>query len=172
MSSLPFKLRDYQKDALRAIFEAQAQGLKRLLISLPTGAGKTVIFSQLCKDIKKNALILAHRDELLQQAKEKIEKTVGSQKHVSIERAEQTANPKSNIVVASIRSLQTKRIDRLLSENNIQLIIYDECHHAAAEDNKRVLSELGCFSENWNGLLVGFTATPTRADGRSASSRS
>ena len=43
--------------------------------------------------------------------------------------------------------------------------IYDECHHAAADDNKRVLRELGCFDNDWSGTLLGFTATTTRGDG-------
>ena len=45
------------------------------------------------------------------------------------------------------------------------LIIYDECHHAAAEDNMRVLRQVGAFDSDWMGTLIGFTATPSRADG-------
>ena len=44
-------------------------------------------------------------------------------------------------------------------------MIYDECHHAAADDNKRVLRELGCFDSDWSGTLLGFTTTTTRGDG-------
>ena len=44
-------------------------------------------------------------------------------------------------------------------------VIHDECHHAAADDNKRVLAELGCFDRDWTGTLLGFTATPNRATG-------
>ncbi|HVK66769.1 MAG TPA: DEAD/DEAH box helicase, partial [Polyangium sp.] len=45
-------------------------------------------------------------------------------------------------------------------------VIYDECHHAAADDNLRVLRRLGAFDSDWNGTLLGFTATTTRGDGK------
>ncbi len=46
------------------------------------------------------------------------------------------------------------------------LIVYDECHHAAAEDNLRVLRTLGVFSPSFTGTLLGFTATTSRGDGQ------
>ena len=69
------------------------------------------------------------------------------------------------MVVASIRSLRTERLHDLRTRVPFGLIIYDECHHAAAEDNKRVLRRLGCYDPHWTGTLIGFTATTTRADG-------
>ena len=68
-------------------------------------------------------------------------------------------------LLASIRSLRTERLNRLTSEHDFGLVIYDECHHVAADDNKRVLRELGCFDSDWSGTLLGFTATTTRGDG-------
>jgi hypothetical protein len=54
----------------------------------------------------------------------------------------------------------------VLRGRDIGLVIYDECHHAAADDNLRVLRQLGCFDDLWTGTLLGFTATTTRGDGR------
>ena len=67
-----FLLRDYQKKAIEAILQLRKEGYKRLLVWLPTGAGKTVIFSELCRLAQRDVLVLAHREELLSQAKSKI----------------------------------------------------------------------------------------------------
>ena len=64
---------------------------------------------------------------------------------MGIEQADFNASPDDKVVVASIRSLRTERLARLNREHGFGLVIYDECHHAAAEDNKRILRELGCF---------------------------
>lgn len=160
-----FSLRDYQKKAIQAVLQQRREGYRRLLVCLPTGAGKTVIFSELCRLAKRDVLVLAHREELLAQAKDKIEGMTEGAARVDIEQGEHTASEQSNVVVASIRSLRTERLERLKRAKDFGLIIYDECHHAAAEDNMRVLRELGCFDADWNGTLLGFTATTTRGDG-------
>ncbi|MEC7987484.1 MAG: DEAD/DEAH box helicase family protein [Myxococcota bacterium] len=160
-----FQLRDYQKAAIHSVIQCRKEGYRRLLVCLPTGAGKTVIFSELCRLAKRNVLVLAHREELLEQAKEKIERMTEGKAIVSIEQGNRNATKESNVVVASIRSLRSERLGRLRKEKDFGLVIYDECHHAAAEDNMRVLRELRCFDGDWDGTLLGFTATTTRADG-------
>ena len=160
-----FSLRDYQKKAIHAVLQQRREGYRRLLVCLPTGAGKTVIFSELCRLAKRDVLVLAHREELLTQAKNKIEGMTEGAARVDIEQGENTASEHCNVVVASIRSLRTERLERLKKSKDFGLIIYDECHHAAAEDNMRVLRELGCFDADWDGTLLGFTATTTRGDG-------
>ena len=159
------KLRHYQEEAIACVYDAIQSGYTRLLISLPTGSGKTVIFSELCRQAKGHVLVIAHRAELIEQACEKIRTISNQQFIVGIEKGEQRADPKSKVVVASIRSLQSDRLKRLLKEHQFDLVIYDECHHAAAEDNKRVLRTLGAFDSNWMSTLIGFTATTTRGDG-------
>ena len=160
-----FSLRDYQKEAIQNVIDARLSGYNRLLVCLPTGAGKTVIFSELCRLARKDVLVIAHREELLSQAKDKIERMTEGKVSVEIEQGTMQASSECNVVVASIRSLRTERIQRLKSTHDFGLVIYDECHHAAAEDNKRVLRELGCFDDRWTGTLLGFTATTTRGDG-------
>ena len=49
---------------------------------------------------------------------------------------------------------------------DVGLVIYDECHHAAADDNLRVLRQLGAFEHALDGTLLGFTATTARGDGK------
>ena len=160
-----FSLRDYQKKAIQAVLSHRKDGYRRLLICLPTGAGKTVVFSELCRLAQRDVLVLAHREELLAQAKDKIEGMTEGAARVDIEQGDHIAGEESNVVVASIRSLRTERLERLKKTKDFGLVIYDECHHAAAEDNMRVLRELGCFDSDWDGTLLGFTATTTRGDG-------
>ena len=61
--------------------------------------------------------------------------------------------------------MHAERLSRLISDAQFGLIIYDVCHHAIAEDNQRILESLGVFDSEFEGTLVGFTATTQRADG-------
>lgn len=137
-----------------------------MVVCLPTGSGKTVIFSELARMARRQVLVLAHREELLTQAQAKLQAAVGRDKFVAIEQADLRAPQDAHIVVASIRSLHEDRLRNLLKGRDFGLILYDECHHAVAEDNQRVLRQLGCFRQDWTGTLLGLTATTNRADGQ------
>lgn len=159
-----FELRPYQKEAIQAVIDARKTGVRRMIVCLPTGAGKTVIFSRLASMARKQVIVLAHREELLSQAKSKIEAVIGDGAIVDIEQGSRRARPEARVIVCSIRSLREERLNALKESRDIGLVIYDECHHAPAEDNKRVLSQLGCFDLDWEGTLLGFTATTRRGD--------
>lgn len=159
-------LRPYQREAVEAVLSARRAGTRRMLVCLPTGAGKTVVFAHLARLAKRPVLVIAHREELLSQARSKLQHALGSEAVVAIEQGERRAQAGARVVVCSIRSLRTERLARLLAGRDVGLVIYDECHHAAAEDNLRVLRELGCFEPGWTGTLVGFTATTARGDGK------
>lgn len=166
MSGMRPSLRPYQSEAVRAIIDARKRGIRRMVVSLPTGAGKTVIFSELSRLARRQVLVLAHREELLEQAREKLQAALGDAGTVGIEQAERRAPADARVVVCSIRSLRELRLQKLVRGRDIGLILYDECHHAVGEDNKRVLTSLGCFEPGWDGTLVGLTATVNRADGQ------
>jgi len=71
------KLRDYQEESVKRIFQEWDVGHKKTLLVLPTGTGKTIVFSKVAEEAVrqgKRVLILAHRGELLNQAADKIEK--------------------------------------------------------------------------------------------------
>lgn len=70
-----------------------------MLVSLPTGAGKTVIFSQLAKMARRQVLVLAHREELLGQARSKLDAALGGQHVVSVERGAETASADAKVLV-------------------------------------------------------------------------
>ncbi len=141
-----------------------------MVLALPTGAGKTVIFAELIRRARHDVLVLAHRNELLEQALEKIKFALArsgqSSRVVSIERGSQRAPKDASVLVASLRSLHEARIGGALAGRDIRLVVYDECHHAVAQDNRRVLERMGVFERDWPGTLVGVTATTRRADGR------
>ncbi len=137
-----------------------------MIVCLPTGAGKTVIFSELARVARRQVLVLAHREELLGQARSKLEAALDGQHVVSIERGAERASADAKVLVCSVRSLHEERLARVLRGRDVGLIIYDECHHAAADDNLRVLRQLGAFDQGWSGTLLGFTATTSRGDGK------
>ena len=166
-SSVTPTLRPYQQEAVAAVLAARREGTRRMVVCLPTGAGKTVIFAQLARLARKQVLVLAHREELLGQAREKLERALdGLGAVVAIERGSERAAADAKVLVCSLRSLHERRLEAVLADRDFGLVIYDECHHAAAEDNLRILRRLGAYDEDWSGTLLGFTATTSRGDGK------
>ncbi|MBN2382712.1 DEAD/DEAH box helicase [bacterium] len=143
-------------------------GIRRQLVCLPTGTGKTVIFAEFPRffKMKNQMLVLAHREELLDQAHDKIKRANNSLK-VAVEQAGRTADPSCDVVIASIPTLGRRGSKRLkkLDPEQFLLIVVDEAHHAVASTYRRVLEYFGIFREDCRKLLVGFTATPKRGDG-------
>ena len=154
MSVAPLSLRPYQRETIDAVLAARRAGVRRMLVCLPTGAGKTVIFSELARLARRGVLVIAHREELLGQARAKLEAALGGAQVVAMERGAERAALDARILVCSIRSLHEERLARVIQGRDIGLVIYDECHHAAAEDNLRVLRQLGAFAEDWTGTLL------------------
>lgn len=103
-------LRPYQKEALVRVREAYKAGKRRVLVSLPTGTGKTVVFAHLPSTLrmKKRLLVLAHREELLVQAQDKF-RSVDPQLKVELEQAGARASDDAKVVVASVPTLARKR---------------------------------------------------------------
>ncbi|MBA2544024.1 MAG: DEAD/DEAH box helicase family protein [Deltaproteobacteria bacterium] len=160
------QLRAYQREAIDAVLGARRSGTRRMVVCLPTGAGKTVIFSHLARLATRQVLVLAHREELLAQAIDKLSRALEGTRVVGLERGGSRAPADAKVLVASLRSLHPDRIGNVLAGRDLGLIIYDECHHAPAEDNLRVLRTIGVFEPDWPGTLLGFTATTQRGDGK------
>lgn len=153
-------LRPYQSEAISAVLLAHVRGVQRPLIALPTGSGKTVVFAHLASMRGGRTLILAHRDELIQQAAEKL-MLVDPRLEIGIVKASQDEHD-CPVVVASVQTLsRPKRLDRLIPD--FDTIIIDEAHHALAQSYQRILQH--CKSFDTKGpLTVGVTATPERGD--------
>jgi superfamily II DNA or RNA helicase len=160
-----FTPRPYQREAIEAIRVGfQERDVNRPLIVIPTGGGKTVIFSHLIKRRRQRgrALVIAHREELLLQAKEKIE-TIAPDVTVGIVKAAKDEHQDVDVIVASVQTLvRERRISPIVG--TIRTVIIDEAHHAAAETYLKVMKRLGCFDDP-EMLTVGVTATAGRADG-------
>ncbi len=154
------QLRPYQVDCIAAIKQFAALGKRRLLVSLPTGSGKTVVFGFLIRDLNCGTLVLAHTNELLEQSKSKIEMITG----LSVGLVDQDHKEfDKQIVVSSIQSAVIPNNLKQLMQQGFQSCIYDECHRAASDGARKVLGALG-FGPNTKKLLAGFTATPFRHD--------
>jgi superfamily II DNA or RNA helicase len=162
MSEL-LKLRDYQEDAVNTTFEAIALGTNRPAVVLPTGAGKTVIFSWMAnkwvRDRKSRVLILVHRDELATQTVEKLHAVAPTLK-VGVVKGSRNEYANVDVIVGSVQTL--RRFNRRAPILNIGLVIVDEAHHAAAESYRNVLDHFGCFTGQTP--AVGFSATLVRSD--------
>ena len=155
--------RPYQHEAVAALLAAAARGVHRPLLVLPTGTGKTIIFALLVQRRGGRALILAHRDELIQQALDKLHLVDPSLPLgvVQAARDEHTAP----IVVASVQTLSRRaRLARLVPD--FRTIVIDEAHHAPAPSYRRILTHCRAWQPD-GPLVVGVTATPARGDGQS-----
>lgn len=154
------ELRPYQKAAKDAIFGEWDKGMKRTLLVLPTGCGKTIVFAKVAEECvrrKHRVLIMAHRGELLEQASDKIHKATGL--GCSVEKAEQTCLGEwFRIVVGSVQSLQRENRLKKFTRNYFDTIIIDEAHHCLSSGYQRVLE----YFDSAN--VLGVTATPDRGD--------
>lgn len=161
-------LRPYQRECLATIRDRYAAGTRRQLVCLPTGTGKTVVFARFPAyfRMRKRLLILAHREELLEQARDKVLRADPTLS-VGIEQGARAASPGDQVVIASVPTLGRKGNERLLGldPSTFSIVVVDEAHHAVAESYRRVLTHFGVFEPSSQKLLVGFTATPKRGGG-------
>lgn len=154
------ELRPYQKESKAAVFEQWRSGIRRTLLVLPTGCGKTIVFAKITEDCVRNGdrvLILAHRGELLEQAADKIAKATGL--GCATEKAEQSClGSWYRITVGSVQSLMRETRLKRFPEDYFNTIIIDEAHHCISDSYQRVLNH---FTD---AKVLGVTATPDRGD--------
>jgi len=155
-----FQLRPYQAEAKQAILAAWDEGYRKTLLVLPTGCGKTVVFSSVTENqVNKGhrVLIMAHRGELLDQAADKLRSASGLES--VLEKADSTSlGSFLPVTVGSVQSLaQEKRLARFPNDY-FQDIIVDEAHHCLSDSYQRVLDHFP------DANILGVTATPDRGD--------
>jgi len=154
---LKLSLRPYQEDALTRMAAAEERGIHRQLGVAATGLGKTIIFSALAEQRGGRTLILAHRDELVRQAADKIVQ-VWPEADVGIVKASDDEHDRT-VVVASVQTLSRPNRLARLEGAAFDLVVVDEAHHATADSYQAILNALDYK------LLLGVTATPDRGDG-------
>lgn len=155
-------LRPYQEEARQAIESEWNKGRRKTLLVLPTGTGKTIVFSMVAKDAvaKGNrVLILAHRGELLEQAADKLAKATGL--GCATEKAEQTSlGSWYRVTVGSVQSLMRPKRLAKFAQDYFDIIIVDEAHHALSDSYQQVLAHFPAAH------VLGVTATADRGDKR------
>ncbi len=166
----PFKLRPYQKSAVGAVVSRYKQKReRRMLLYLPTGAGKTVIATFIIGALRGisgfgKVLFVAHRREILDQTARTLRRQLPNMK-VQIEQGERRSDGDADITVASVQSLVRRKAR--YDPAAYDLIICDECHRALAPSWEEVIDYFYTQSGP-STLLLGMTATPRRSDGKSA----
>lgn len=149
-------LRDYQLEAVNNLRNSYAAGNRAPLFVLPTGGGKTVVFSYIASNASargKRALILVHRIELIRQTSAALAKN--GVWHGMIN-PKFTPDPLAPVQIASVQTL-ARRLNKLRLDYD--LIVIDEAHHATAGTWRTIIEAM---PKAW---ILGVTATPIRGDG-------
>ena len=152
------ELRGYQCRAVGHIRDAFGCGYRSVLFVLPTGGGKTVVFSHIAERAAARGnriCILVHRVELLEQASRSL---TGLGVRHGLIAANRSMDLSAPVQVASVATL-ARRLHRLPADL-FQLLVVDEAHHSNAGTWAKVL---GHFHR---ARVLGVTATPCRCDGR------
>lgn len=133
---------------------------------MPTGTGKTVVFSAITVELLAvleatfgadvHVLILAHRTELLEQAADKLAQ-VGIR--AALDQADSKPSLAARVVVGSVQTLRGPRLERY-PVNHFRVVIVDEAHRAAAQSYGSILDRFP------DAFVLGVTATPKRLDGK------
>lgn len=151
MISRLINLRPYQVDAIDAINQHWQEWQRELLV-LPTGCGKTVVFNTIANQRPGQTLILAHRDELIEQARDKYKAMFGERPG----KIKADENEIRRVTVGSIQTMTRRRYD-----NQFDTVIIDEAHHAVSPSYQKLLLQLP------SAKVLGVTATPDRGDKKS-----
>ena len=137
-----------------------ATGHKKTLLVLPTGTGKTIVFAKVAEDCVrqgKRTLVLAHRQELLDQAADKIETATGLKS--AVEKAEDSClGSWYRITVGSVQTLMRENRLKKFTKDYFGAIIVDEAHHAISTSYQNILRYFDTAD------VLGVTATPDRGD--------
>src|SRR5208282_2321273 len=153
-------LRPYQERALRLLRMHDANGKKRILCVAPTRSGKMVLIAAIAKSSTLPIVFLAHRMELLDQCYEQMG-AVGLSNVGIIRADDHRTNPSASIQIASLATL-AKRPKPFLGQKIILFI--DEAHRSASDSYRELIDEY--TKANPGVIVIGFTATACRLDGR------
>lgn len=158
-------LRDYQRHAADAIVESFKDNDSALVV-MPTGCGKTVLFSEIINRFQPNkAMVIAHREELIFQAKEKIERCTGLKSNIEMGQFRADTNwglfGMSQVVISTVQTQNSG--DRLLNfkPEDFGLLVIDEAHHCTSPTYRKIIDY---YRQNPRLKVLGVTATPDRAD--------
>ena len=154
-------LREYQIKAKEEIYNSWNDGNRSVLLQMPTGTGKTRLFTSIIREFTQVAisehseakfLVVAHREELISQAKAELSQQYNI--HCGIIKAQYPEEFHKPVQIASIQTLRNRKI-----RGDVKLVIVDEAHHATANTYRDLWERFP------NARFLGVTATPFRLDG-------
>lgn len=137
-----FDLRPYQKDVVNKVNNHLKEN-QRCCVSLATGGGKTVIFSEFVKNLSGRTLICVHREELVYQTS----KTLTVEHDLLLPKVKTISK---DVCVAMVQTLHNRLKKGSVDINSFDNIVVDESHRG----------EFMKILESYKGNVVGFTATP------------
>ncbi|MBT8315369.1 MAG: DEAD/DEAH box helicase family protein, partial [Maribacter sp.] len=150
-------LYDYQLEDLNKIFNylEESPSNVNLLYQLPTGGGKTVVFSEIAKryisQTNKKVVVLTHRIELSLQTSKMLDGFGVKNKIINSEVKELKDQDEYMCFVAMVETLNNRLQEEKVEINNIGLVIIDEAHY----NSFRKL-----FKYFEKAVILGVTATP------------
>lgn len=147
-------LRDYQKDCVNKINEMETK--RKGIVYLATGAGKTIIMSEVSKNTTGRVLIVVDQSELREQTVDKLTLVGINADEVGCVQGKFNDVDK-RIIIATRQSLthpKSDRIDRILGDGDFEVVLIDECHRAVSQV-KKIIDLVAD-----NAKVIGFTATP------------
>jgi len=160
-------LRDYQQKGSDSIREAWTDNTSTLLVC-PTGCGKTQIFTDVIgRMAPRRSIVLAHREELIWQARNRIEAMTGLSVEVEMAdmRADSSFLTRPDVVVTTVQTQCSGCDDKgrmsRFKPDDFGLLVIDEAHHATSPSYRKVIDY---YCQNPNLKVLGVTATPDRTD--------
>ncbi len=175
------RLRPYQTDCIAAVHAGWSEATRQLVV-MSGGCGKTVVFANIARDeVAKGGkvLIIAHTDELLEQAIDKLRRSTGLE--ADKEKANDHASPFASVVIASVQTLTRDNRLTEFADDHFSLVIVDECHRSLSKSYLKiiyyfhfgaaslapdwVMPEVGEIYQH-KARILGVTATASRGDKR------
>jgi DNA repair protein RadD len=157
-------LRDYQQKLIEQYREKLLAGISRICLTAPTASGKTVIFCEITRQAiaeSKRVLIIAHRNELLTQPRDKLQGFFGITAGIIKAGRDKDQRPQSLVQIASVQTLHARAFrSKTMELPPAEIVIIDECHHVRARTYQSIIEAYP------NAIIIGLTATPCRGDGR------
>ncbi len=147
-------LRPYQDKAIKLARMHVVSGKKRILLCGPTGCGKMHVIAAITRTSTLPALFVAHRMELIDQCCDQLARQGIT--NIGVIRADDPrANPNASVQVASIQTLARR------DKPKAGIVFIDEAHRGSADSYQDHV-----FTPYRDAIIIGFTASPCRNDGR------
>jgi superfamily II DNA or RNA helicase len=159
-------LRPYQIEAVDRTFDAWAKSPAVLGVA-STGLGKTIVFASIIARQPGRTMVLAHREELIFQAADKIRRVTGLEPDIEMAELRATEiglHGKAQVVISTIQTQVSGKNGgrmRRFDPQEFSLLVIDECHHVLASTYRKVIAH---YRANPNLRVLGVTATPDRTD--------